>query len=78
MQKGYIKAFGKMAITIENENKMQNYALLSSLDKLIIEHLVDPLPYLPVKFDVKKTAYSGSTYKGLRYYAENVKLDLEF
>ena len=78
MQKGRVKTFGDKAITISAGNYIQYYALLESVDKLIIEHLKYPLPYLPVKFDVVNTKYSGSTYMGPRYYATNVELDLEF
>ena len=78
MQKGRVKTFGDKAITISSENSVQYYALLETVDKLIIEHLKYPLHYLPVKFDVLKTKQSGSTYMGPRYYATNVELDLEF
>jgi len=77
MKTGFIKTFGKKAITISS-GKLEYYALFADLDKYILEHLKYPLPFLPVKFDVVKTEYAGSTYYGKRYHAENVKLDLDF
>ncbi len=75
---GIIKAFGRLAVTIQSSNQQQYYAPFESLDPLILEQLIDPLPVLPVKFTVNKYKYSGETEYGKRYYAENVKLDLDF
>ncbi len=75
---GVIKAFGKLAVTIQSSNYQQYYAPFESLDSLILEQLIIPLPFLPVKFKVNKDKYSGETLYGKRYYAENVKLDLDF
>ena len=74
---GIIKAFGRLAATIQSSNQ-QYYAPFESLDPLILEQLNDPLPVLPVKFTVNKYKYSGKTQYGKRYYAEKVKLDLDF
>ena len=78
MECGVIKAFGRLAVTIQSSKYQQYYAPFESLDSLIIEQLIIPLPHLPVKFMVNKSKYSGETLYGKRYYAENVKLDLEF
>tara|TARA_Y100000389_G_C17195198_1_gene380846 strand:- start:16 stop:252 length:237 start_codon:yes stop_codon:yes gene_type:complete len=78
MNVGIIKTFGKKAVTIQSDNMKQYYALLESVDPLILEQLIDPLPVLSVKFTVNKCKYSGETIYGKRYYAENVKLDLDF
>jgi hypothetical protein len=77
MERGVIKDFGRLAVTIQSNNQ-QYYAPFECLDPLIIEQLKYPLPFLPVKFTVNKNKYSGETKYGKRYYAEDVKLDLDF
>lgn len=78
MYKGFVKTFGKNAIAIEDDKKKQYYALLNEVDILVTEHLNYPLLILPVKFNVNVNKHSGRTHIGLRYYATNVELDVEF
>tara|TARA_B100000767_G_C19762171_1_gene535683 strand:+ start:94 stop:330 length:237 start_codon:yes stop_codon:yes gene_type:complete len=78
MYKGIVKTFGKKAVVIEDKKKRQYYALLNEVDVLITEHLNYPLLILPVKFNVDINKHSGRTFIGLRYYATNVELDVEF
>ena len=78
MYKGFVKTFGKKAIAIEDDKKKQYYALLNEVDILVTEHLNYPLLILPVKFNVNVNKHSGRTNIGLRYYATNVELDVEF
>ena len=75
---GYVKSFGKMAITIEDENKKQYYAPFSDIHKYVLEQLIDPLPILPVKFKLNMDKFSGYSNSVPRYYAFDVELDLEF
>lgn len=77
MEYGVIKTFGRYAVTIQSSNKQQYYAPFESLDEIILEKLVFPLPQLPVKFTVNKNKYSGESRYGKRYYAEDVTLNLE-
>lgn len=78
MNKGIVKFFGKLAITIEDNEKRQYYAPFEDVDKYVLEQLILPLPVLPIKFNVNKEKYSGYSKKIPRYYAYNVKLDLDF
>jgi len=75
---GYVKSFGKMAITIEDENKKQYYAPFSDIHKYVLEQLIEPLPKLPVKFNVNTHKTAGYANNVPRYYAFDVQLDLEF
>lgn len=75
---GFIRTFGRKAVTIEDLSKNQYYCPIKDLPKEITEHLVIPLLHLPVKFEVNHYNYAGRTTFGRRYYAFNVKLDLEF
>jgi hypothetical protein len=75
---GYVKTFGRMAITIEDENKKQYYAPFSDIDEYVLEQLIFPFPYLPVKFTVNKYKNAGYANNVPRYYAFDVQLDLEF
>tara|TARA_B110000967_G_C18879169_1_gene560026 strand:+ start:1852 stop:2085 length:234 start_codon:yes stop_codon:yes gene_type:complete len=77
MLKGIVRTFGALAITIEMENKQQYYALLKHVDKSILDLLVYPLIYLPVKFEQKNQTFAGKTFMGPRYHAKNVELDLK-
>ena len=78
MNSGFIRTFGKKAITIQDKNKKQYYALIEDVEPLVKEHLIDPLGYIPVKFDVDISRSAGSTRISDRYYALNVKFNLEF
>jgi hypothetical protein len=75
---GYVKYFGRMAITIEDENKKQYYAPFSDMDEYVLEQLIFPLPKLPVKFYVNTYKTAGYANNVPRYYAFDVQLDLEF
>tara|TARA_B100000795_G_C22717032_1_gene405865 strand:+ start:619 stop:867 length:249 start_codon:yes stop_codon:yes gene_type:complete len=77
MLKGVVKTFGALAITIEMENKQQYYALLEHVDDSVLDLLVYPMGYLPVKFEQKNLYFSGITHMGPRYHAKKVELDLE-
>lgn len=77
-QVGFIRSFGKKAITIEDFSKKQYYCPIKNLPKEITDHLVTPLLHLPVKFEIDYYNHSGRTTFGKRYYASDVKLDLEF
>lgn len=76
--KGYIKTFGKSAITIQTEGGNQYYGPYENIvDLKIHEHLQEKLLYIPVKFIPDTTLFSGRTNYGKRYYAKEIKLDLE-
>ena len=78
MNHGFIRTFGKKAITIEDDDKRQYYAPIEEVGPLVKEHLVEPLLYIPVKFYPDKSRSAGSTIISERYYALNVTLNLEF
>ena len=75
---GYVKCFGRMAITIEDKNQKQYYAPFSDIHKYVLEQLIEPLPHLPVKFNVNTYKTAGYANNVSRYYAFDVQLDLEF
>ena len=73
-----LKLLEKRQLLLKIKKKRQYYALLNEVDVLITEHLNYPLLILPVKFNVDINKHSGRTFIGLRYYATNVELDVEF
>ena len=74
MNKGEIKTFGKKAVTIITENKLQYYAPLENVEELIYPFLVEPFKTIPVKFDINYKEWSGSANGKKRYFAYNVKI----
>ena len=78
MYTGFIRTFGRKAVTIEDCNKRQYYAVMEDVDKYVKEHLEEPLPHLPVKFIIDIDKIAGVTTNGPRYHAKEVKLDVEF
>ena len=42
MNKGIVKSFGKLAITIEDNEKRQYYAPFEDVDKYVLEQLTYP------------------------------------
>lgn len=78
MYTGFIRTFGKKAVTIEDSNKKQYYAVMEDVDKYVKEHLEEPLPHLPVKFIIDIEKIAGVTTIAPRYHAKEVKLDVEF
>jgi hypothetical protein len=74
MLEGQIIAYGKKALTIQDENKQQYYALLCDVDINLLL-LIDKMGLVfPVKFKINKKKYEGETIYGKRYHAYNVEL----
>jgi len=73
MNVGFIKAFGRKAITIETNERKQYIANLEDCDKEIIESLTCISDSNPIMFDIDNTRFSGENIIGKRYYAINVK-----
>ena len=72
MHKGLIRSIGKHAITIQDDNKKQFYGLKS---EIIDEDLRQNMYlFIPVEFKINLQKHSGKTPYGLRYYAENIRL----
>ena len=77
MPVGYVKAFGKKALTIETNDLNQYYAPFTNISDSQLLHLIQhPIPYIPVQFDVNTLSHSGSTSFGPRFYATNIHFHL--
>lgn len=74
MNKGEIKTFGKKAVAIIAENKLQYYAPLENVEELIYPFLVEPFKTISVNFDINYKEWSGSANGRKRYFAYNVKI----
>ena len=73
MEVGFIKSYGKSAITIETKKKNQYIAQFEDCSNEIIESLICISESNPIMFDIDKTRFSGESKYGKRYYAINVK-----
>jgi hypothetical protein len=71
---GLIIAYGKMALTIQSENKQQFYALFENVDETVMKLLGKTKLNVPVKFKVDYTKFNGKTNYGKRFHALNVEL----
>tara|TARA_B100000963_G_C22303786_1_gene526897 strand:+ start:257 stop:496 length:240 start_codon:yes stop_codon:yes gene_type:complete len=77
MPQGFVRSFGKKAITIQTQDRKQYYALIENIsDKNLLNHLQHPLPYIPVQFDIDTNSHSGTTKFGPRFYATNIHIHL--
>jgi len=74
MPTGIIKTFGKKAITIINDDKLQYYAPLEDVEELIHPFLKDPFTPIKVTFDINYKEWSGNANGNKRYFAYNVKI----
>lgn len=76
MNKGYIRSYGKKAITIETSNLYQYYAPYQNVEDLIIPFLKDSSKYpILVTFEIDRSNSAGLANGKKRYYASNVKID---
>ena len=72
MNVGFIRSFGKHALTIQNNKKVQFYG---HYDDIVDAELKDKIClHLPVMFNIDYTRSSGDTPLGPRYYAVNITL----
>ena len=78
MESGIIRSYGKQALTIQTENKKQYYAPFKNIDECVKKCIGQGLQNIPVKFNINYNISSGKTRFGMRYYAEDVELDLIF
>ena len=76
MNKGYIRSYGKKAITIQTEDLNQYYAPYENVEDLIIPFLNDSSKYpILVTFDIDRANSAGTANGKNRYYADNVIID---
>jgi len=77
MLKGYVITHGRKAMTIQTETKHQYYGPMENIiDEMIFNLLENNLRYIPVKFMVDKTNYSGEIKGIKRYFAYNIESDI--
>lgn len=77
MLKGFIRCHGKKAITIQTEGGNQYYGPIENIkDKQVLDCLSNDFCFIPVKFSLDTTNYSGVTKYGKRYYAYDIELDI--
>ena len=77
MLKGFIRSYGKKALTIQTETKEQYYGPLENIiDETLFDLLSNNLSYIPVKFMVDKTNYSGKIKGVKRYFAYDIESDI--
>ena len=77
MNKGKIKTYGKKALTIITQDKLQYYVPLEDVEELIYPFLKEPLREIPVIFEINYKDWSGSANGKKRYFAYNVKISDE-
>ncbi len=76
MNKGYIRCYGKKAITIQTQNLDQYYAPYENVEELIIPFLDDSSKYpILVTFEIDRNNSEGYANGKKRYYANNVRID---
>ena len=76
MNKGFIRCYGKKAVTIQTQNLQQFYAPYENVEDLIRPFLKDNSKYpILVTFDIDRTNSSGYANGIKRYYAKNVRID---
>ena len=76
MNKGFIRSYGKKAVTIQTQNLQQYYAPYENVEDLIRPFLKDNSKYpILVTFDIDYTSSSGYANGIKRYYAKNVRID---
>ena len=76
MNKGYIRCYGKKAITIQTQNLDQYYAPYYNVEELIIHFLKDSSMYpILVTFEIDRSNSAGLANGKKRYYASNVRID---
>ncbi len=68
---GFIRSYGKHAITIQTSDKKQYYGLYTDIINIDDAQIC---LYLPVEFDIDNTNHSGKTPYGKRFYAKNINL----
>jgi hypothetical protein len=73
MPYGFIRTYGKLAATIQTNKGEQYYAPLNNINDLILIQLNEPLTFIPVKFEVDISQWSGNAHCRKRYYAFNVE-----
>ena len=77
MLKGFIRNHGKKAVTIQTEGGNQYYGPIEDIkDEQILDCLANNIGFIPVKFSLDLTKYSGVTNFGKRYYAYNIEFDM--
>jgi len=73
MEVGFIKSYGKSAITLETKERKQYIAKFEDCNNEIIESLTHISDSNLIMFEIDKTRFSGENKYGKRYYALNVK-----
>jgi hypothetical protein len=68
---GFIRSYGKHAITIQTSDKKQYYGIYTNIINIDDVHI---RLNLPVEFDIDNTNHSGKTPHGKRFYAKNINL----
>lgn len=77
MLKGFIRNHGKKAITIQTEAGNQYYGPMENIkDEQIFDCLANNFCFIPVKFSLDTTKFSGTTRYGKRYYAYDIEFDM--
>lgn len=77
MLKGFIRSYGKKALTIQTETKEQYYGPLENIiDETLFDLLSNKLSYIPVKFMVDTKNYSGEIKGVKRYFAYDIESDI--
>ena len=74
MHRGIIKTYGKKALTIITDEKVQYYAPLDDVEELIFPFLKQPFSPIVVNFDINYEKWSGHSNGKKRYFAYNVKI----
>ena len=74
MHTGIIKTYGKKALTIITDEKVQYYAPLDDVEELIFPFLKQPFSPIVVNFDINYEKWSGHSNGKKRYFAYNVKI----
>lgn len=74
MHTGVIKTYGKKALTIITDDKLQYYAPLDNVEDLIFPFLKQPFTHIVVDFQINYKMWSGISNGRKRYFAYNVKI----